>query len=94
MEEKASNLDEENKMLRQAVASIPTIKSPLTENREAPNTQESPENEKTPNGAVKPITVDREGNIHVCMSLQPLRSINTFLGFLYIADLTIDVMDF
>nr|CAB3477437.1 unnamed protein product [Digitaria exilis] len=37
MEEKASNLDEENKMLRQAVASIPTIKSPSTENHEAPN---------------------------------------------------------
>jgi hypothetical protein len=71
MEEKASNLDEENKMLRQAVASIPTIKSPLTENREAPNTQESPENEKTPNGAVKPITVDREGNIHEKNAEQP-----------------------
>nr|CAB3473383.1 unnamed protein product [Digitaria exilis] len=39
MEEKASNLDEENKMLRQAVASIPTIKSPSTENHEAPNLQ-------------------------------------------------------
>ncbi|PUZ56104.1 hypothetical protein GQ55_5G269100 [Panicum hallii var. hallii] len=71
MEEKACNLDEENKMLRQAVASIPTIKSPLTENREAPNTQESPENEKTPNGAVKPITVDREGNIHEKNAEQP-----------------------
>ncbi|KAG2589605.1 hypothetical protein PVAP13_5NG373300 [Panicum virgatum] len=64
MEKKASNLDEENKMLRQAVASIPTIKSPLTENRETPNIQESPDNEKTPNGAVKPIIVDREGTIH------------------------------
>jgi len=116
MEEKASNLDEENKMLRQVVASIPTIKSPLTENRETPNIQvpamsiakllrarlpspiyymldyhrqsndscayvcwqESPDNEKTPNGAVKPIIVDREGTIHVCMSLQPPRPINTY----------------
>jgi hypothetical protein len=33
--------------------------------------QESPENEKTPNGAVKPITVDREGNIHEKNAEQP-----------------------
>ena len=39
MEEKASNLDEENKMLRQAVASIPTIKSTSTEKHETPNIQ-------------------------------------------------------
>ncbi|KAG2589602.1 hypothetical protein PVAP13_5NG373300 [Panicum virgatum] len=71
MEKKASNLDEENKMLRQAVASIPTIKSPLTENRETPNIQESPDNEKTPNGAVKPIIVDREGTIHEKSAEQP-----------------------
>ncbi|KAF8670970.1 hypothetical protein HU200_050241 [Digitaria exilis] len=71
MEEKASNLDEENKMLRQAVASIPTIKSPSTENHEAPNLQETPDNEKTPNGAVKPIIVDREGNIHEKSAEQP-----------------------
>ncbi|TKW15854.1 hypothetical protein SEVIR_5G212000v4 [Setaria viridis] len=71
MEEKASNLDEENKMLRQAVASIPTIKSPSTENHEAPNIQETTDNEKTPNGAVKPIIVDREGNIHEKSAEQP-----------------------
>ncbi|KAF8696723.1 hypothetical protein HU200_036351 [Digitaria exilis] len=71
MEEKASNLDEENKMLRQAVASIPTIKSPSTENHEAPNLHETPDNEKTPNGAVKPIIVDREGNIHEKSAEQP-----------------------
>ncbi|KAG2598643.1 hypothetical protein PVAP13_5KG404800 [Panicum virgatum] len=64
MEEKASNLDEENKMLRQAVASIPTIKSTSTEKHETPNIQESPDNEETPNGAVKPIIVDSEGTIH------------------------------
>jgi hypothetical protein len=41
MEEKASNLDEENKMLLQAVASIPTIKSPSNEYHEleVPNIQ-------------------------------------------------------
>ena len=39
MEEKASNLDEENKMLRQVVASIPTIKSTSTEKHETPNIQ-------------------------------------------------------
>ncbi|RLN25005.1 myosin-17-like [Panicum miliaceum] len=71
MEEKASNLEEENKMLRQAVASIPTIKSPSTENHEAPNVQESPDNEKTPNGAVNPFIVDREGNIHEKSAEQP-----------------------
>jgi len=71
MEEKASNLDEENKMLRQAVASIPTIKSTSTEKHETPNIQESPDNEKTPNGAVKPIIVDREGTIHEKSPEQP-----------------------
>ncbi|KAL6882096.1 hypothetical protein ACP4OV_011568 [Aristida adscensionis] len=65
MEEKASNLGEENKMLRQAVASIPAIKSPLSsENHEMPNTQATPEIEKTTNGALKPMIVDKEGNIH------------------------------
>ncbi|CAO2165317.1 unnamed protein product [Urochloa humidicola] len=71
MEEKASSLDEENKMLRQAVASIPAIKSPSIENREVSNLQETPDNEKTPNGAVKPIIVDREGNIHEKSAEQP-----------------------
>jgi myosin-5 len=43
MEEKASNLDEENRMLRQAVASNPGIvKSPSSEYHEAPGIQVCP----------------------------------------------------
>ncbi|XP_062203338.1 myosin-17-like isoform X2 [Phragmites australis] len=64
MEEKASNLDEENRMLLQAVVSNPAIKSPSSEYCEAPNTQATPDNEKATNGVVKPIIVDREDNIH------------------------------
>ncbi|XP_062213837.1 myosin-17-like isoform X2 [Phragmites australis] len=71
MEEKASNLDEENRMLRQAVASHPAIKSPSSENREVPNLQETPDHEKAANGAVKPIIVDREDNIHDKSAEQP-----------------------
>lgn len=39
MEEKASDLDAENKMLRQAVASIPAIKSPSSEIQKEPDLQ-------------------------------------------------------
>lgn len=40
MEEKTSNLDEENRMLRQAVASNPAIfQSPSSETNEAPGIQ-------------------------------------------------------
>jgi len=43
MEEKASNLDEENRMLQQAVALNPAIvKSPSSENHEAPGIQVGP----------------------------------------------------
>jgi len=43
MEEKASNLDEENRMLRQAVASNPAIvKLPSSENHEASGIQVRP----------------------------------------------------
>uniref|UniRef100_A0A804QTE4 Dilute domain-containing protein n=1 Tax=Zea mays TaxID=4577 RepID=A0A804QTE4_MAIZE len=65
MEEKASSLDEENRMLRQAVASNPAIvRSPSGENHEAPGIQAAPDNEKSRNGTVKPIAVDREANVH------------------------------
>ncbi|TVT97593.1 hypothetical protein EJB05_57155 [Eragrostis curvula] len=60
MEEKASNLDEENRMLRQAVASNPAISSESSENHEVSNVQVTPDNEKATNGSVKPIIVDRE----------------------------------
>ncbi|KAL6615030.1 hypothetical protein ACP70R_037300 [Stipagrostis hirtigluma subsp. patula] len=71
MEEKASNLDEDNKMLRQAVASIPATNSPSSENSETPNIQATPETEKTTNGALKPMIVDKEGNIHERSAEQP-----------------------
>lgn len=65
MEEKASSLDEENRMLRQAVASNPAIvRSPSGENHEAPGIQAAPDNEKSRNGTVNPIAVDREANVH------------------------------
>jgi hypothetical protein len=35
MEEKVSDLDAENRMLRQAVASTPAVKSPASENHKA-----------------------------------------------------------
>ncbi|CAD6231117.1 unnamed protein product [Miscanthus lutarioriparius] len=72
MEEKASNLDEENRMLRQAVASNPAIvKLPSSENHEASGIQATPDNEKSANGTVKPIIVDREANIHEKSAEQP-----------------------
>ncbi|GJN13296.1 hypothetical protein PR202_ga31651 [Eleusine coracana subsp. coracana] len=64
MEEKVSNLDEENRKLRQAVASNPAISSASSESHEESNLQATPDNEKATNGAVKPIIIDREGNIH------------------------------
>ncbi|EMS64323.1 Myosin-Vb [Triticum urartu] len=64
MEEKASDLEAENRMLRQAVASIPSVKSPSSENHRAHDLQATPLNEKTTNGAVKPVIVDRNGDIH------------------------------
>uniref|UniRef100_A0A0A9CEE0 Dilute domain-containing protein n=1 Tax=Arundo donax TaxID=35708 RepID=A0A0A9CEE0_ARUDO len=70
MEEKASNLDEENRMLRQAVASNRAIKSPSIETHEAPNLEETPDNTTT-NGAVKAVTVDREDNIQDKSAEQP-----------------------
>lgn len=39
MEEKASDLEAENRMLRQAVASIPSVKSPSSENHRAHDLQ-------------------------------------------------------
>lgn len=72
MEEKASSLDEENRMLRQAVASNPAIvRSPSGENHEAPGIQAAPDNEKSRNGTVKPIAVDREANVHEKGAEQP-----------------------
>jgi myosin-5 len=72
MEEKVSNLDEENRMLRQAVASHPTLNSVSSENHEESNhPQATLDNEKAKNGAVKPIIVDREGNIHDKSAEQP-----------------------
>lgn len=62
MEEKASDLEAENRMLRQAVASIPSVKS--SENQSAHDLQATPLNEKTTNGAIKPMIVDRNGDIH------------------------------
>uniref|UniRef100_A0A453DWI1 Dilute domain-containing protein n=1 Tax=Aegilops tauschii subsp. strangulata TaxID=200361 RepID=A0A453DWI1_AEGTS len=64
MEEKASDLEAENRMLRQAVASIPSVKSPSSENHRAHDLQATPLNEKTTNGAIKPMIVDRNGDIH------------------------------
>lgn len=64
MEEKASNLDAENRMLRQAVASNPAIKSPSSENHQAHELQLTPENAKTTNGFVKPMMVERSVDIH------------------------------
>ncbi|VAH75351.1 unnamed protein product [Triticum turgidum subsp. durum] len=64
MEEKASDLEAENRMLRQAVASTPSVKSPSSENHRAHDLQATPLNEKTTNGAVKPMIVDRNGDIH------------------------------
>ncbi|PWZ12131.1 Myosin-9 [Zea mays] len=72
MEEKASSLDEENRMLRQAVASNPAIvRSPSGENHEAPGIQAAPDNEKSRNGTVNPIAVDREANVHEKGAEQP-----------------------
>jgi hypothetical protein len=42
MEEKVSNLDEENRMLRQAVASHPTLNSVSSENHEESNHPQVP----------------------------------------------------
>uniref|UniRef100_A0A0A8YD25 Myo1 n=1 Tax=Arundo donax TaxID=35708 RepID=A0A0A8YD25_ARUDO len=71
MEEKASNLDEENRMLRKAVASNPAIKSPSSENHVAPNLEGTPDNVKTTNGALKATIVDREDNIQEKSAEQP-----------------------
>ncbi|KAK3164630.1 hypothetical protein QOZ80_1AG0022080 [Eleusine coracana subsp. coracana] len=71
MEEKVSNLDEENRKLRQAVASNPAISSASSESHEESNLQATPDNEKATNGAVKPIIIDREGNIHEKSAEQP-----------------------
>uniref|UniRef100_A0ACD5VZ28 Uncharacterized protein n=1 Tax=Avena sativa TaxID=4498 RepID=A0ACD5VZ28_AVESA len=64
MEERASDLDAENRMLRQAVASNPAIKSPASENHKAHEPQTTPENGKTTNGDMKPMIVDRDDYIH------------------------------
>ncbi|KAM0874204.1 hypothetical protein ACQ4PT_037583 [Festuca glaucescens] len=64
MEERASDLDAENRMLRQAVASTPAIMSPASENHKAHESQATPENGKTTNGAMKPMIVDRDDDIH------------------------------
>jgi len=71
MEDRASDLDAENRMLRQAVASTPAIMSPASGNHKAHELQASPEDEKTTNGAVKPMIVYRSNDTHnVCIILQ------------------------
>ncbi|CAM0881489.1 unnamed protein product [Alopecurus aequalis] len=64
MEERVSDLDAENRMLRQAVASTPAINSPASDNHKPHELQVTAEDEKTTNGAVKPMTVYRSNGIH------------------------------
>ncbi|KAG8044919.1 hypothetical protein GUJ93_ZPchr0008g13198 [Zizania palustris] len=64
MEVKASDLDEENKMLRQAIASIPAVRSQSNGNRDASDLQATPESEKAVYYEVKPMIVDRGVDIH------------------------------
>ncbi|KAG8051518.1 hypothetical protein GUJ93_ZPchr0001g31354 [Zizania palustris] len=64
MEVKASDLDEENRMLRQAIASMPAIRSQSNGNRDAADLQVTPENEKAVYCEVKPMIVDRGLDIH------------------------------